>query len=197
MTDQWVNRAIRYPAAVAMRLRIARLRLLGMQVGRKCWIRRVRVPRNPWDITLRDQVALDDDVVLLTTGLRTEQPRLIIGAETYVNRFTMFDASEGIWIGSNCLIGPFCYITDHDHAHGIEGSLTDQPLVGSPVSIGNDVWIGAGVIILKGVTIGNGAVVGAGSVVTRPVPPYSKVAGIPARLMGAPSSGSLRTDIQQ
>src|SRR6516165_32215 len=74
--DEWVNRSIRYPGAVVMRLRIARLRLIGVQIGRKCWIRRIRVPRNPWDIAIGDEVSLDDDVVLLTTGLRIGQPRL-------------------------------------------------------------------------------------------------------------------------
>ncbi len=47
--------------------------------------------------------------------------------------------------------------------------------------IGNDVWIGNRAIILQGVTVGNGAVVGAGSVVTKDVPPYTVVAGNPAR----------------
>src|SRR5689334_19916827 len=63
--DDFVNRLIRYPGAIAIRVRIARLRLLGVSVGRKCWIRRVRVPRNPWDIVIEDFVGLDDDVVLL------------------------------------------------------------------------------------------------------------------------------------
>src|SRR5262245_54049275 len=153
-----------------MRMRVARLRALGMQIGRKCWIRSIRVPRNPWDIVIGDGVALDDDVVLLTTGVRAEQPRLAIGAGTYVNRFTMFDASERIELGCRCLVGPFCYITDHDHAHASEGSGRGQCLLGAPVSIGDEVWIGAGAMILKGVSIGNGAVIGAGSVVTRSVP---------------------------
>jgi acetyltransferase-like isoleucine patch superfamily enzyme len=157
-----------------MRLRIARLRLTGMQVGRKCWIRRIRVPRNPWDIAIADEVALDDDVVLLTTGPRIAQPRLVINSGTYVNRFTMFDASEEINLGRNCLVGPFCYITDHDHGR-------EQELVGRPVSIGDAVWIGAGVIILKGVSVGEGAVIGAGSVVTHSVAAHAKVAGSPAR----------------
>lgn len=47
--------------------------------------------------------------------------------------------------------------------------------------IGNDVWIGNRAIILQGVTVGNGAVIGAGSVVTKDVPPYTVVAGNPAR----------------
>ena len=47
--------------------------------------------------------------------------------------------------------------------------------------IGDDVWIGAGSIILPGVTIGEGSVVGAGAVVTKDVPPYTVVVGVPAR----------------
>lgn len=49
------------------------------------------------------------------------------------------------------------------------------------VSIGHDVWIGHGAVILPGVTVGTGAVIGAGAVVTRDVPPYAIVAGVPAR----------------
>ncbi len=50
--------------------------------------------------------------------------------------------------------------------------------------VGNDVWIGTGTVILRGVEIGNGAVVAAGAVVTKDIPPYAIVAGVPARIIG-------------
>lgn len=53
---------------------------------------------------------------------------------------------------------------------------------GAP-EIGNDVWIGSGAIILRGVKIGDGAVVAGGAVVTRDVPPYAIVGGVPARII--------------
>ena len=49
------------------------------------------------------------------------------------------------------------------------------------VTIGNDVWIGHGAVVMPGVTIGNGAIVGANAVVTRDVPAYAIVAGVPAQ----------------
>jgi acetyltransferase-like isoleucine patch superfamily enzyme len=51
------------------------------------------------------------------------------------------------------------------------------------VTIGDDVWIGCNAVILPGVRIGRGAVVAAGSVVTRDVPEYAIVGGIPARIL--------------
>jgi hypothetical protein len=58
--DDLINRIIRYPGAIAIRLRIIRLRLLGVRIGTKCWIRQVCVLRNPWDIVINDNVGLDD-----------------------------------------------------------------------------------------------------------------------------------------
>lgn len=179
--EEFANRIMRYPGAIAMRLRIARLRLLGARIGNRCWIRRVSVPRNPWDLDLSDGVALDDGVILLSSGDRGSRPKIHIGPRTYVNRYTMLDASDRIEIGKDSMIGPFCYITDHDHAAGVEGRRADQPLLSVPVTIGENVWIGAGAIILKGVQIGANAIIGAGAVVTHSVDESEVVAGVPAK----------------
>lgn len=51
------------------------------------------------------------------------------------------------------------------------------------VMVGNDVWIGTRAMIMGGITIGDGAVIGAGAIVTKDVPPYAVVAGVPARVL--------------
>lgn len=51
------------------------------------------------------------------------------------------------------------------------------------VIIGNDVWVGQGAMVMAGVTVGDGAIIAAGAVVTKDVPPYSIVAGVPARVI--------------
>lgn len=63
--------------------------------------------------------------------------------------------------------------------------LVDKDLVEEykPVKIGNDVFIGANVSILSGIEIGDGAIVGTGAVVTKDVPPYAVVGGVPAKII--------------
>lgn len=88
----------------------------------------------------------------------------------------------GVRIGARTLVGYRSQIlsTNHRMPSGggrIFGAGHDR----KPVVIGPDVWIGAQAIVLPGVTVGEGAVIAAGSVVTKSVPPYTIVAGVPAQ----------------
>jgi len=57
------------------------------------------------------------------------------------------------------------------------------------------VWVGARVLVLPGVTIGDGAVIGAAAVVTKDVPPFAVVAGVPARVIGWRNSARAFADV--
>ncbi|MBD2165775.1 acyltransferase [Calothrix membranacea FACHB-236] len=104
-------------------------------------------------------------------------------------------AAEKIEIEDDVMIAWGTTVVDHN-SHSISFSLRSKDVVDwqtgkkdwthvkvAPVKISSKVWIGFNSIILKGVIIGEGAVVGAGSVVTKDVPPWTIVAGNPARII--------------
>lgn len=87
-------------------------------------------------------------------------------------------------IGSDVMMGPEVRILTNSHVF----DRTDIPMrfqgnKVEAVEIGDDVWIGTRVIILPGVKIGKGSIIAAGAVVTKNVPSYSIVGGIPAKLI--------------
>jgi acetyltransferase-like isoleucine patch superfamily enzyme len=65
-----------------------------------------------------------------------------------------------------------------------ERPLREQPVTSRGIRVGTDVWIGANAGVTDGVTIGDHAVVGMGAIVTRDVPAWAIVAGVPARVVG-------------
>lgn len=93
-------------------------------------------------------------------------------------------AHRSITIGNHVLIGSGALITDSDaHALDVAERRCGKGGQSKPVMIYDDAFIGARAIVLKGVTIGQGAIVGAGSVVVKDVPPFTVVAGNPARII--------------
>lgn len=138
-----------------------------------------------------------------TTGyslVRSEKNNCVFGKKAYAvapyllcnvhlddySYFAVNAYAANVTIGKFCSIGPnFCCGLGIHPTDGIStspdfyrGKIAEH----KPITIGNDVFIGANVTILDGVTIGDGAVIAAGAVVTKDVPPYAIVGGVPAEV---------------
>lgn len=103
---------------------------------------------------------------------------------TAIFDYTIIDIQNRLEIGRDCLVAPFCYITDYDHVLRDKNlPIIKQGYKSSPIVIGNNVWLGTHVIVLKGVKIGDNCVIGAGSVVISDIPANSLAAGVPAKVI--------------
>lgn len=129
--------------------------------------------------------------------------KFVLGRRSVVESFCCINNAVGdVIIGDNTrigihstVIGPVEIGNNVNLAQGIvvtalNHNFTDctkrideQGVSTAKVTIGNDVWIGANATVLPGVTIGNHSVVAAGAVVTKDVPPYSLVGGVPAKIL--------------
>ena len=121
---------------------------------------------------------------------------VVVGPYTYICENTIIERTT---IGGFCsiarevLIGLASHPTNHvstypgfysadvasSHFFGSSYQFDDK----KPVEIGHDVWIGARAVIIGGVNIGTGAIIATGAVVTKDVPPYAIVGGVPARIL--------------
>jgi acetyltransferase-like isoleucine patch superfamily enzyme len=111
-------------------------------------------------------------------GLELRAPRSCqIGEGTVVGYKVILDARGGLKIGRHVNFSSEAAIWTGQHNF----RSSDFAYECAPVVIGDRAWIGFRSIILSGVTIGEGAVVAAGAIVTKDVPPYTLVAGIPAK----------------
>ena len=123
-----------------------------------------------------------------------------IGAYTYIRTGASIGGHTKS-IGRYCSIAPgvrvgdghhpLDWLSSHPFQRGDAFWFTDEPEKAQPLKfppkrrivVGNDVWIGAAALVMPGVRIGDGAVLAAGCVVTKDVPPYAIVAGVPARIL--------------
>jgi len=89
-----------------------------------------------------------------------------------------------VHIGHNVRLAQNVVITSLNHNYSnISKPISEQGVHTETISIGDEVWIGANAVILPGILIGKHSVVAAGSVVTKDIPPYTVVAGNPARII--------------
>jgi acetyltransferase-like isoleucine patch superfamily enzyme len=103
-------------------------------------------------------------------------------------RSVLMASLSKIYIGDHVMFGPNVTIIGGDHNTSEIGKFMSEVTQKRPeddqdVVIDDDVWVGTRAIILRGVTIRRGAIVAAGAVVTKDVPPYAIVAGVPAKII--------------
>lgn len=105
--------------------------------------------------------------------------RMKIGANAYING-SLIAAQRSIIIGDGVYIAPMAQLFD-SYAFGWREEAASAQL--APIIVESNAWIATRATILPGVRIGEGAVVGVGAMVTEDVPPYTVVAGVPARVI--------------
>lgn len=112
---------------------------------------------------------------------RFYDPRNIeIGEDTIIGEGAVLDGRDKLFIGNHVDIATEVMIYNSEH------NINDETFVATnaPVKIEDYVFIGPRVTILAGVTVGKGAIIGAGAVVTKDVPPFAIVGGVPAKIIG-------------
>lgn len=110
---------------------------------------------------------------------------ITLEAHVSINARTALDGgARGIIIGAHTRIATGATLYAFDHGLDPERLIREQPVTSRGIRIGQDVWIGANAGITDGVTLGDHCVVGMGAVVTRAVPAYAVVGGVPARVLG-------------
>ena len=139
------------------------------------------------DIILGDNVTMDGKISIGFASRFSDHPTLQIGDNTGIGHGCIFTIGKLISIGSNCnLSGDITIMDSNAHRTDPVARLALEPPAPEevrPVIIRDRVWIGRQCIIFPGVKIGEGSVISAGSIVRTHVPPYSVVAGNPAKVM--------------
>lgn len=110
---------------------------------------------------------------------------IFLGRNAYVNGGMIAASPEAkIIIGDNCMVSYDVHMRVDSHRHdSTEVPMITQGHSHKDIILGNDVWVGYGAQIMSGVTVGPGSIVAAGAVVTKDIPAFSVVVGVPARVI--------------
>lgn len=174
---------IRYWASISGFLRKYWFGLLGMQIGKKTLLPKIKVTW-PQQVSIGSNCNLEENIIFKYDGIWKPGPSIIIGNEVFIGNNCEFNITKGISIGNYANIATGCRFVDHDHGKSLKYLIGVQAADERSIKIGKDVWLGCNVIILKGVVIEDGAIVGAGAVVTKSILANEIWAGIPAKKIG-------------
>lgn len=179
--------------------------------------------RGVWNALLCARKAIKAKLFILNTGDRLKLGKGVyiaseskifspteIGDYTRINgKIAIRGGRANVIIGKYCAIGQDITIITANHIMGRPSihmefyirNFGERPMDlwedRGPVMIGNDVWVGDSAIILPGVSIGDGAIIGAGAVVTKNVPPYTIVGGVPAKIIRDRFSDAIKKQMLQ
>ncbi len=166
------------------------------EFGRNVRFRSVKEFKGGDCISIGDNTYFSNDLYMtvwksFTPTIEKKQsfcPELRIGSNCNFGAYNHITCINKICIGNGVLTGKWVTITDNNHGCFDIEELQKKPMERELTSKGavvikDNVWIGDKVTILGGITIGKGAIVAANSVVTKDIPDYSMVAGIPARVI--------------
>lgn len=118
-------------------------------------------------------------------------PRITIGENSYIGHHVTLSCVNKIAVGRDVTFGDNVYVADNEHSYGdISMNIMKQPLVTGEITIGDNTWVGKNSVIFGNVTIGHNVIIGANSVVSKDVPPFTVVAGSPARVVKTYDQGS-------
>lgn len=136
-------------------------------------------------ITIGNNFSLGRNSIIECTGvIRELGEELIIGDNVGIAANAFIAMRGKVTIGDNTIFGPGVSIHAENHNFSYLNTLIrKQGATRKGVTIGNDCWIGSKAVILDGVNIGNHVIVAAGAVVTKNVPDYAIVGGVPARII--------------
>jgi acetyltransferase-like isoleucine patch superfamily enzyme len=191
------------PGAIGILLRSIFYRLIFKKIGKGVMIGKSVTIRHPHKISIGNNVAIDENVMLDAKGV--DNNGIDIGDGSFLGRNTIVSCKNGdvvlhekvnigfnsyiaslnrVEVGQNTLFAAYTYVIGGGHiSDEIYIPLRDQDTHGLGIKIGRDCWLGAKSIIMDGCNVGDYSIIGAGAIVTKNIPDFSIAVGTPARVV--------------